>query len=221
MSLDTAANLLVASRTAVLATYTAMLARQTKRTVDAASEQADIARQQVAASERQANLVADAQAASVQPNLVAVPLSAPEQSGGKPFAQHPWVVSVGHNDDVGSRSIDVPLRNIGPGVAVIRGIGVTGSPGISWGGSMTSSIVAVDEVVRFKFEVPGDRPELKPLITSNGFDLVVSYTDISGNMWYRTCANVHYNGSRWLVRQVFLYRGDEPEPFASSGPADG
>lgn len=222
-------NLAVASGTIVLAIGTGLLARQTKNVVDkageqvnATKEQADVAREQVAVSNVQAALAAQALAASVQPTLVAVPpLGETSASMASVGGVRPDRVAVDEPVD-GIRQVTIPLRNIGPGVALIRGLSVRVGPDVGWSGRMSSGVVAINEVTRLWFDIPTDRPELAPLVAATTFTVIAAYTDISGERTFRTEAHVHRVGDdqRWIVRQVFLYRGDETEPFAATGPSE-
>lgn len=236
-----AANFAVAAGTLVLALFTWRLARETMGAVAAAEEQARLsgealsiairqatsAEQQVLVGERQAEIASRTVRASIQPMLVAVPpqLETPEQV---PRWRSQAAVS-GHRGlvlvvlDGNSWEISIPLRNVGPGVAVVRGLSLQAGE-VGWSGRMSSSIVAATEQTRFSFLVPPERDDLAPLkasLDSGTVDLVVAYTDISGLATFRTRASLHraVDSTSWAVRQVFLYADDEPDPFAASGPS--
>ena len=45
------------------------------------------------------------------------------------------------------------------------------------------------------------------------------FSKLSGRL-FRTKLFLRWTGAVWCVRQVYLYRDGEPEPFATSGPTD-
>jgi hypothetical protein len=233
------ANVAVAVGTLALAAVTWRLALQTRdavreakkqaeisvKALEVANRHAEIAQAEMEVTSRQADLLSQSVLAAVQPMLVSVPqddrLREPVRIEGEPTTD--GFVGLVTFSKVQNRWVgSVPLRNIGPGVAAIASVAI--QSGIdSLTGIIESSVLATGEQTRFQFSLPDDQRDCwsvrDGLDQGSGLTLMVGYRDVAGQI-FRTAASLHRSPSQgWLVRQIALYRGDDPVPFASSGPS--
>lgn len=185
---------------------------------------------QVVASERQAALAAEAFRASLLPIVTAARVI--RDSGVREhvtfddprFNEYMSPGQAHVNVGADHTACTLVLRNIGPGVAFLHGHGLTAGT-YGWSGNMSSGVLAAGEDVRLKYLVPHDRPELGALraaIGSGTFSAELSYSDVSGEQKVTARADVHRTGleGTWVVRQLYLFKDGETDPFAWSGPAD-
>src|SRR5207249_4473004 len=99
-------------------------------------------------------------------------------------------------------------------------------PELGWSGKLSLSIVPPGEHTRATFSIPRDRDDVREVIAAvltGTFNVTLRYTDINGTQDTITEMTLHRNPDRTPpvhVRQVYLRRPDETEPFAASGPAD-
>lgn len=128
----------------------------------------------------------------------------------------------------------VPLRNVGPGTALITGIGLRWERPLPGGGIATMAVVPPGERTRIQFTVPKEdqRPSLAEFDRYGTFSLEVAYSDVAGGQRTMTHAAVNLDRpyNRWHISQVHLHhkRHDRDDgsidwghPVASSGPAWG
>jgi hypothetical protein len=83
----------------------------------------------------------------------------------------------------------VPFRNIGPGVAFIRGLGLEFPGRTGWSGKMSASVVGPGDTTRLSFSIPKDRPELAEgldQLRGGNVSVLVSYTDVHGGQMTMT-----------------------------------
>ncbi len=256
----TIADLLVASGTLALATFTAVLAHRTRqlaqegreerkvteRALEASNRLAATAELQLGAAETQAEvgqeqtgLTRRALQASIQPMLVDIPASSDTQpSRSRPIvgnyvalfednvhAPYRDISDVVVPDDTGDAvHVSVPLRNIGPGPALITGVAIYSVPGESRRGRVSNAVVATGEATRFNFTIPkgyGIYSGIVQGLAQGSIDIEARYTDAAGENSFRTRARIHSQGDGyWYVRQVLLYWGADEDYFAASGPVD-
>jgi hypothetical protein len=163
--------------------------------------------------------------ATIRPILVDVPLDAPGTARVTYADASEHLVGTGSVHVLATEDYvfcSLPLRNVGPGVAVIRGLGLREPP---CSGNVSRMVVPRGEATRFSFSVPRDRPELQEGIESmlgGRFILEARYTDADGGQDTITRAFVlRLKDDRYRVRQVALLHPGDEQPFAMSGPADG
>jgi hypothetical protein len=207
-----------------MARRTATLARATNEEVTAVAEQIDLDRQSVEALRDQVAVARLSAQSAVRPVLVDVhrplvpeairgALETPEHEIGWEAAQETRRVAAPDSIVWGNERaiyISVPLRNVGPGTAFIRGIGIQWLRGLPGEGVATLAVVPPQEGTRIQFTVQREHHEDLPTVDEfsnyGTFTLDVAYTDVSGEQWTKTSAHVHRDpGGRWLTRQVFLY----------------
>lgn len=220
-------SVVVGGATLLLADFTAVLAAYTRAAVAATRREAAIAEAALTASQEQADIAREGLEASWRPMLVGVPwgYSTRPVAGGQIDDS---VTSIYFGD--GRRtypnvSVTICLRNIGTGPAIVLGMGVRIHE-TACSGDISNAIAAPSEVIRFSFRLERERPDHLPMIEhlerGQPFTLEVTYSDQVDRNRFRSLAHVHRRSAGsvdWLVRQVGLYRGNEPEPFAMSGPA--
>ncbi len=220
-------SLVVAAATVLLAGFTALLALVTSRSIAATRREAGIAEAALAIAKRDADISEQALEASWRPRLVDVPWGqyrVPDSIRG----HYDLATVIVHKlDQTSATRVEMPLRNIGTGPAIIKGAGLSVDSDVGWSGaSISRTIVAPDELTRIRFDVPHDRAELQPMLDTldqgNRTVLIdVAYTDQGGTRTYRSQAHLHHTAtSGWRVRQVALFDGDAKTPFAMSGPSD-
>ncbi len=125
----------------------------------------------------------DSLSATIRPVLVDVPADAPGRSpvrfdDGSVDQVDAGAIHVRGTDDY--LFCSVPLRNVGPGAAVITGLGLLDPP---WSGKASRMVVPSGEETRFSFSIPKDGPELKEglqRLVDGYFILEVLYTDVDG-----------------------------------------
>jgi hypothetical protein len=220
-------SLVVAAATALLAGFTALLALMTSRSIAATRREAGIAEAALAVAKRDADISEQALETSWRPRLVDVPWGqyrVPDTIRGQYDLA---TVTVHRLDQSPATRVEIPLRNIGTGPAIIKGAGLSVDSDVGWSGaSISRTIVAPDELTRIRFDVPHDRAELQPMLDAldkgNRTALIdVAYTDQVGTRTYRSQAHLHKSEtSGWRVRQLALFDGDSKTPFAMSGPSD-
>lgn len=211
----------LALMTGALAIFTAKAAMATSRAAEAAVAEA-----------RNANTTAELARASleagVRPLLVDVPQgkAADEMpiefdEGDTVYVDDPGRVLIAEDDRYFFCS--VPLRNVGPGAAFIRGLGLRFGGDVGWSGKASATVVPSGEVSRFTFSVPKDRQELQEAIAqlqAGSVVLAARYTDVRGQQDTTTQAYVFWADGKPRVRQVSLHSATEREPIVMSGAAD-
>ena len=224
-------SVIVGGATLLLAVFTAVLAAYTRAAVSATRREAAIAEAALTTSQEEAKIAREGLEASWHPMLVDLPYgySVRPPVFGTIGAMDDSVIRIGVNDSTTGEPypkvhFTICLRNIGTGAAIVLGMGARIHE-TSLSGNVSNAIVAPSEVVRFSFDLERERPDRLPMIEhlerGQPFTLEVLYSDQVDRNRFRSVAHVHRRGdpSVWLVRQVALYRGIEPEPFAMSGPA--
>ncbi len=217
----------LATLAGILATAlgTLFLAVSTRDMAKATSASVDLQRREIRATERSLE-------AAVQPMLVDLPIIRQARveletinfEDGQKFVrarQDQVVVPMDTGDAV---HVSVPLRNIGPGPALITGLSIFVMREASCRGQMTNAVVAQSELTRLNFTVLKGRGEYRDIISAlargGPVEVEVGYTDGAGEQRFRTRVNLYSRNGRWYVRQVFLYRGSDENYFAASGPRD-
>ncbi len=160
--------------------------------------------------------------ATIRPVLVDVPMDAP---GSARVTHADGLELLVETDSVHVLAKEkyvfcsLPLRNVGPGVAVISGLGLR-EP--SWSGNASRMIVPPGEATRFSFSVPRDRPELSEGIGSmlgGRFILEARYADAEGGQDTITRAFVvRGEDGSYRVRQVALLHPGNEQPIRDVRP---
>jgi hypothetical protein len=197
--------------TFVLAYQTWRLARQTRLSVDASTRLGETAERQLIEADAQTKLARLALESSVRPILADLPLgSGPARvthTKGEVTGKDKAHVIISNEGEYVLCSL--ALRNVGSGVALIRGLGLRFDNDLGWSGKQTKAAVPPGEHTRFTFEIPKDRPELQePLqeVLQHRVTLEVSYTDVNGGQATITRAHVAQVGSGLIrVRQISLF----------------
>jgi hypothetical protein len=124
----------------------------------------------------------------------------------------------------GSVAVEVPLRNIGTGPAVITKAGLSVTQLHDEATRLSIGIVAVGEVVRMSFDIQSEGATLKALHSAlsarQPFVVTVFYGDQGGTGSWRSRVYVHVppKDNRYEVDRVELFAGDANTPFASTRP---
>jgi hypothetical protein len=229
----------LASETRRMASATRDSVRTSYEIARAAHKQVEAAQEQVRATNEQAALARATLEASIQPILADVPsgvfLEIEEISLAEDVNQEErgplFTMQLTDRGDLIVADRDrfvfcsIPFRNTGSGTAMIRGIGIRFGEA-EWSGARASRmVVPPGELTRVSIFVPKDRSEISqhiPNLVKGYFDMSVMYTNINGTQPVVTRALVwRYPDKGYRVRQIFLSRWGESEPFAASGPADG
>ena len=197
------------------------------RQVEVSEHQTDQMRQQVAAAHRQLEIARDTLAAQQRPLLIDVAWGTMEprhiqfgsivdRDPGSKVLSSPVKTEVSEASD--PVLISVPLRNVGTGIAMIGGLGLSPPGPVS--GEISQPNVPPGEMTKLSFSVPADL-ELAEAIRNGAFTVEVRYTDLAGQSDTVTTAHVRRRGGPfpWFVSQLHHRRPDEDEPFSASGPA--
>jgi hypothetical protein len=215
----------------ILLFVTGITIQQTRKIVRATEKQAVATTKAVEVAQEQALLTRSALEASIQPLLVDIPPRMHVSSERIRFDEAKAEFDVEDRSELVLREepshvlCSVPFRNVGAGVALVRGVGLRFGQGeIGWSGKVASTVISPDELTRLNFAVPKDRPEFSEYLSSliQGHCVVeIAYTNSEGTHPLITRAVTFQDGlGRTRVRQIFLMRPGESEPFAASGPAD-
>lgn len=229
--------LAVAIATLLLAGVTAWMAIETRRVASssldetkAVRDEIDVARQQVEATNRQAEAAADAVRTSVRPVLVEVPEVevAPEEVvsfaniGAQQRSRGPdWAIRMAvpeRPDWFDKALISVPLRNVGPGAAIISRVRprALGDDHHEVAAVPTKQVVPQGETVRLN---------LNPWAGVNQLRVEVTYTDVSGDQLARTRLLIQRAdvGNDWRVAGQAVHFDDGSAVWAGEGwdPATG
>lgn len=209
--------LVTARRTKDMATETARLAALTEKEVQAVADQADAARQEVEVSRQ-------ALQANIKPRLLDVTSSGNETPVR--FEHPSSSTSIYDEPDLTSTTIYVPLRNVGPGLAIIKDVkmywnqqGWDANP-VSYIGTTAAKVVPPGEmmIARFLFgdELNSGRA-LRIKEQSREFWVEVTYTDSvdSQQERVRLTHGLDEHGD-WIVAKVSYYENDLSEPYVSS-----
>jgi len=121
--------------------------------------------------------------------------------------------------------IAVSLRNIGSGLAIITKAGLSFGQLHTTATKLSSSIVAVGEVVRITFEIQPAGAVLINMVSQiearTPFIVTAIYTDQGGiNTWRSRAyfkAPIDQPHGRYEVEKVELYAGEDITPFATAG----
>jgi hypothetical protein len=235
--------------TFVLALATRRLAVSTDKEVKAVGDELDLSRQTLAAVQEQAAAARDevetsrlAAEATIRPVLVgARTAKAVRPDIGDVQTAYEPVAWPGTNEtrnipigtataweDANTIYISVPLRNVGPGVALLRANALTlGDHRVS--GVPSLGVVGPGETTRVQFNVArADDRSVALTEQSGSFSIEVAYTDAAGGQMSLTRADLQFDrAGLWYVSQVFLHRkvadrdgGIEwGDPVAASGAA--
>lgn len=241
------ATLALAGVTAWMAFETRRVAGRTEEEVQAVRAQAEAIQDQAAAAREEVELSRASLETPIRPVLVDVqrPTTRPE---GLPQAEQEDALAwpgtaerrnVPMADSYAFETVDaiylsVPLRNVGPGTALIRGIGLRwDEDALPGAGVPTMGVVPPGERTRIQFSVPKEnqRPSLAEFQQRGTFGVDVAYTDVAGGQWTLTRAHVNLDRTvdRWFTSQIYLHhkRGERAgsidwgDTVASSGPAWG
>jgi hypothetical protein len=231
---------LVAIATGALAFVTYLLARSTRRLAGSAErevksfgEELSMSRQTLAAireqteaAKQEVDISRVASQATIRPVLVELPraLNPREVTGAtaQQFHHVSWEGAPKHKNVPIAESMvwatadaiycTVPLRNVGPGAAFIRGVGLRWQGRVmSAGGVPSIGVVPTGEVVRIQYTIDTsqspDLPTLDEIEASGSFSMQVAYTDVAGEQWTLTRADVQRDAryNRWITSQVFIY----------------
>ncbi len=222
---------LVAITTGVLAFMTWQLARQTAKEVKHSGQHVELSRQQVEASNRIAEAAQTTLEAQIRPVLVDMPLNLSAGSfepavypgRGDVVTLHPCAVHV--MDGADEMMVSIPIRNVGVGPAMIRGVDMhfptpCPPPQIA----INPANLAPGEAGRVLVRAERVEPafdQMNNVILSGNFSLRVLFSDIAGQRLFLTRFDVyHQNGVTygWIVRQVHFEDPETREPFAGSAP---
>jgi hypothetical protein len=191
--------------------------------VAAVKEQADVARQQVEIS-------AAAMQAGNRPLLVDVPLGVYVET--EPYTsfheQRYRRVDRGRLEVWFQQETDftiaIPLRNSGTGLALIERVSVrAGEDGAEVEGEASGTAVVPGELTILSFALPSLAAPPDRLWVE------ATYTDLVGSQRTRSRAEVVPSETApavtvgrqgWRVKRVFLFHGDDDEPFSQSGPTE-
>jgi hypothetical protein len=239
------ATLLLATVTVLLALYTRRslelgqaelrLAEATLRTaegqaqrsaeqVTATLEQVKVTQDQVKVTQEQADIARRSLEAGWRPFLVDVPYGYAPPPGLATGATDAAVVEADKLRSGGAR-VRVSLRNIGSGLAIITKAGLSFGQLHATATSLSSSIVAVGEVVRITFEIQPEGAVLINMVSQiearRPFIVTAIYTDQGGINTWRSRAYfkvpTDQQGGRHEVEKVELYAGEDIIPFATAG----
>ncbi len=158
--------------------------RQTQRQLDTAQEQAR-------ATQKQVEIARQGLAASIRPLLVDAPRGQAGPRGTLTFyggmgivCQDPGALHFPRRGDGPFADVAVPVLNVGPGVALLRGIGIGVRPDVGWSGRFGRTVLRAGEQTFLVFSVPKDRPELADLREAisarTGFSVQCTYTNTVG-----------------------------------------
>lgn len=217
-------------------------ATATSEQLDASNRQLDSLNRQIEISEAQVELGRLSLVAASRALLVDVPLGAHLETAGHRSVRFPegiksvWIEDRGRPfvvvDSQTHVGLHVPVRNVGHGTAFIVSVAVSSSPGVSWFGAMTPSIVPPAELAELSFAVPRNRPELDPLVRhiderTSSVDVFITYTNSAGADQLRSCLNLgpapadSYGATGMLIRQVSIVPAENTNdhPMVQSGPS--
>jgi hypothetical protein len=180
---------------------------------------------QVAATQQQAAIAQRTLEASWRPLLVDVPFGFATRPRGTIYGggTEDLASVTGLKLDDGTGRVVVPFRNIGSGPAIISRAVLSFGQLHADATSFSSSIVAVSEVVRIRFEIAPAGAVLINLISQLGegkpFTVTVFYVDQGSVGTWRSRAQLHCpsQAQGYKVLNVDLYEGDSNTPFATSG----
>jgi hypothetical protein len=195
----------------------------------ASQDQVKGLREQVGLSAEEVRLAQRSIEGSIQPLLVDVPerLYFDERRSHPVRFRNGTVVEI---QDLGALILtavgdevllSIALRNVGAGVAVISGLGLSINENARVGGDMTRAVLPTGELARFSFTFPRVQPEyadgIAELKGGRG-QIEVGYTDGAGGQ--STVTRCFLAGDPLRIRQVGLLHAGDDDPFAMSGPAD-
>lgn len=194
----------------LLALSTFVLARRSRQQATAALQEVELSRRALEANAR--------------PLLVDAPRGVFwEASDGGQRDRGQIRISAGaysaRNQPVGSIHCEVPLQNVGVGLALIERFQLQGlARGITWRQVASQSVVPPGQLVSLAFEAevdPGDAEAWGFDLNHEDFelDLDVWYSDISGEQRARTRVLIEGHRGWWRPTHVALYEGDQVEPF--------
>ena len=240
----------VASATLLLATVTVLLALFTRRSLEvgraeltlaeatlrtaeaqaqrsaeqvtATLEQVKVTQDQVKVTQEQADIARRSLEAGWRPFLVDVPFGYAPPPGPNTGVTDAAVVEADKLLN-GAGRVRMSLRNIGSGLAIITKAGLSFGQLHATATSLSSSIVAVGEVVRITFEIPPEGAVLTNMVSQIEahvpFVVTAIYTDQGGiNTWRsRAYFKTPTDGARYAVEKVELYAGEDITPFATAG----
>ena len=198
--------------------------------VAASQRQVAATQEQVAATQEQAAIARQTLEATWRPFLVDIPW-------GSATRQTPWTIAgstdastiyVMHDQQGKVTEVEVPLRNIGLGPALISKAGLSIGQLHADATSLSTAIVASGEIVVVGFKIPDDSESdtavLKAITSSlaaqQPFIVTVFFSDQGGTGDWRTRLYLHKpeNFNQYVVDRVELYEGDATTALASTRP---
>jgi len=187
------------------------------------AEQVTAALEQVKVAQEQADIARRSLEAGWRPFLVDVPYgyaAPPPTTIGITDA----AVVEANKLPTGAGRIAVSLRNIGSGLAIITRSGLSFGQLHTTATKLSSSIVAVGEVVRITFDIQPEGAVLINMVSQiearRPFIVTAIYTDQGGANTWRSRAYFKAPiepGRRYEVEKVELYAGEDITPFATAG----
>lgn len=204
--------------TILLAVATFALAWQNRAIVTSSRDQLAETRKDVEAAQEQTEIARHALAAQTQPLLSNVP----RDYSFEPEADPGWIVASFW--EVRGGSVAVPFRNIGNAVAIVQSVMFWMHDG---GAAGNADVVALppDEITRARLELPPTSRWGPEVIDADrgDFSLVLAYADAAGQARGATRLDVYRTERKqWYVRQVHFGDDDESvreSPRASSAPS--
>jgi hypothetical protein len=163
---------LVAAGTLALAGVTFLL-------VVVAVMQAALTRRTLAVTQQSVDVANKGLAARLRPVLVDVPLGTPGRYEVGSAFDLPGLIAVSADPQTRKQRISVPIRNVGPGLAVLA----TPHPtifereGVHYQGKASRTVIPPAETAHLSFELDGKR---------GAFYVQVAYTDVAGEQMTRT-----------------------------------
>jgi hypothetical protein len=198
--------------------------------VTATHVQAAAMQSQAAATQQQAVIAQRTLEASWRPFLVDIPWG----SATRPTT---WTIAgsadastiyVRHDQQGKVTEVEVPLRNIGLGPALISKAGLSIGQLHADATSLSTAIVASGEIVSVGFKIPDDSENdtavvmaiTSSLAAHQPFVVTVFFSDQGGTGDWRTRLYLHKpeNFNQYVVDRLELYEGDAITPLASTRP---
>jgi hypothetical protein len=205
----------VAGGTFMLAFATAALALSTRREAQASLQQVEISRRALQAGSRP--LLVDAPKGVFFDEHSLEVESGSKDRGAVIASSHQLS---GPDDAFGYVEFNVPLQNVGSGVALIDRFVMRDFPiNAAWSHTASQSVVPVGQLVTLRMSAdidPGDAQALEIELRQDHHEVEVEvwYTDLAGEQRSRTRLLVEGDHGRWRPTRIFLYEGDASEPFA-------
>lgn len=191
--------------------------------VGATQAQAAAIQNQVAATQEQAAIARQTMEASWRPLLVDVPWELAQRSSAFQGKTDAAEIDINKTQE-GDVTVEVPLRNIGAGPAIITKAGLSVGQLHAEATNLSTAIVAPDQIVRATFKIKTGTPTANGLISAlsaqEPFVVTVFYGDQGGTGSWRSRIYIHRppNYRVYVVERMEIYAGDETTPIASTLP---